>query len=97
VPEVGQFLLPGVGVLAGDQGEPTLLVVSIVLFRLCVNGKMSLKVLQEYIVRRSKQGTVRPALLFEVRGRIQNPGENIGRLSEKCSEEDGFLYIFVRS
>lgn len=36
-------------------------------------------------------------LLFEVRGKIKNPVESVGKLSEMFSEDDGFLYLFVRS
>jgi hypothetical protein len=37
------------------------------------------------------------SLLFEVRGKIKNPAESVGMLSGNFSEEDGFLYLFVRT
>jgi hypothetical protein len=53
---------------------------------MCVNGKLNLKVLQEYILLKLNKEAVRSGLLFEVKGKIKHPADSIGQLSTKCSE-----------
>jgi hypothetical protein len=53
---------------------------------MCVNGRLSLKMLQEYIMVKLNKEAVRSGLLFEVKGKIKHLGDSIGQLSAKCSE-----------
>lgn len=82
----GPLLLSGCGVCPTHQELPRLWTVIVKLFRMCVNGKLSLKVLQEYILVKLNKQAVRSGLLFEVKGKIKPLGDSIGQLSAKFSE-----------
>lgn len=53
--------------------------------------------LQEFLLRKMRKTDQKYSLLFEVAGRIKSPAESLGMLREKFSEDDGFLYLYVRT
>jgi hypothetical protein len=50
---------------------------------MCVDGALSLRILQEFLMRKMKQVRAKLTLLFEIGGRVRNPSDSIGVLSER--------------